>query len=201
MSPAISTGYVKRPAETDSWPALFSLNCVIRRSSPMVATEESNHAVSECADTWLCTNTVERSRSSVVSRSSCGSYGTVIECRSTTQMNASPCSWVAAYWRKPPLKLPKCLAPVGWMPEKMRAIFRLKYRNYTQRNRGRERITRAPDRDGGRRDAGPDRARARAAARGGRGRACDARTGIDRDRRDRRAGAAGIAAAGGLSGG
>src|SRR5829696_1374658 len=37
-------------------------------------------------------------------------------------MNASPCSCVAAYWRKPPLKLPKCFAPVGWMPEKMRAI-------------------------------------------------------------------------------
>src|SRR5215207_5160885 len=37
-------------------------------------------------------------------------------------MKASPCSCVAAYWRKPPLKLPKCFAPVGWMPEKMRAI-------------------------------------------------------------------------------
>ena len=32
-----------------------------------------------------------------------GSNGVVIECRSTTQKNASPCSWVATYWRKPPL--------------------------------------------------------------------------------------------------
>ena len=28
---------------------------------------------------------------------------TVIECRSTTQKKASPSSWVATYWRKPPL--------------------------------------------------------------------------------------------------
>ena len=32
-----------------------------------------------------------------------GSNGVVIECRSTMQKNASPCSCVAAYWRKPPL--------------------------------------------------------------------------------------------------
>ena len=36
------------------------------------------------------------------------------------QKNASPCSWVAAYWRKPPIRLPRCFSPVGWMPEKMR---------------------------------------------------------------------------------
>ncbi len=36
------------------------------------------------------------------------------------QKNASPCSCVAAYWRKPADQLPKCFAPVGWMPEKMR---------------------------------------------------------------------------------
>ena len=40
-------------------------------------------------------------RSSVALRSSAGSYSTVIECRSTMQKNASPCSCVAAYWRKP----------------------------------------------------------------------------------------------------
>src|SRR6478735_4630853 len=36
------------------------------------------------------------------------------------QKNATPCSWVAAYWRKPPIRLPRCFSPVGWMPEKMR---------------------------------------------------------------------------------
>ncbi len=36
------------------------------------------------------------------------------------QKYASPRSWVAAYWRKPPIRLPRCFSPVGWMPEKMR---------------------------------------------------------------------------------
>src|SRR5688500_14413343 len=36
------------------------------------------------------------------------------------QKNASPRSWVAAYWRKPPIRLPIVLEPVGWMPEKTR---------------------------------------------------------------------------------
>jgi hypothetical protein len=27
---------------------------------------------------------------------------------------------VTAYWRKPPIRLPRCFSPVGWMPEKMR---------------------------------------------------------------------------------
>src|SRR6058998_3908385 len=50
---------------------------------------------------------------------SSGSYSAVTECRSTMQKNASPCSWVAAYWRKPPIRLPRCLSPVGWMPLKI----------------------------------------------------------------------------------
>ena len=36
------------------------------------------------------------------------------------QKKASPRSCVAAYWRKPPIRLPRCLSPVGWMPEKTR---------------------------------------------------------------------------------
>ena len=35
------------------------------------------------------------------------------------QKNASPRYCVAAYWRKPPIKLPRCLSPVGWIPEKI----------------------------------------------------------------------------------
>src|SRR5437867_3779563 len=35
------------------------------------------------------------------------------------QKKPSPRSWVAAYWRKPPIKLPRCLSPVGCMPEKI----------------------------------------------------------------------------------
>src|SRR5215213_7687702 len=49
-----------------------------------------------------------------------------IECRSTMQKKPSPRSCCAAYWRKPPIRLPRCLSPVGWMPEKMRmsSLFR-----------------------------------------------------------------------------
>ena len=36
------------------------------------------------------------------------------------QKKPSPRSCVAAYWRKPPIRLPSVLSPVGWMPEKMR---------------------------------------------------------------------------------
>src|SRR4249920_2828237 len=36
------------------------------------------------------------------------------------QKKPSPRSCVAAYWRKPPIRLPIVLSPVGWMPEKMR---------------------------------------------------------------------------------
>src|SRR5436309_1724861 len=39
------------------------------------------------------------------------------------QKNASPRSCVAAYWRKPPIRLPRCLSPVGWMPEKILTSF------------------------------------------------------------------------------
>src|SRR5919198_1043012 len=83
MSPAISTGYVKRPAETNSCSAERSLNWVIRRSSPKLVTEPSSQAASGWALTWLWTKTVERSgsrpvansiaaRSRVESRSSAG---------------------------------------------------------------------------------------------------------------------------------
>ena len=79
----------------------------------------SSHAPSGCAGTWLCAKTVDLAGStpvaisqakteSVDSRSTSGSNGVVIECRSTTQKNASPpaasassCVW--RYCRKPPL--------------------------------------------------------------------------------------------------
>ena len=110
MSPAISTGYVKSPAETKSWSSDFSLNWVMRRSSPKLVTALNSHAASACATTWLCAKTVERSGSrpvaksiaapaSVYSRSSSGWNDVVIECRSTMQKNASPCSCVATYCR------------------------------------------------------------------------------------------------------
>jgi hypothetical protein len=84
MSPAISTGYVKSPADTKSCWSDFSLNWVIRRSSPRLVTEPSSQAASAWAVTWLWTKTVERSgsmpvaksiaaRSSVRSRRSAGS--------------------------------------------------------------------------------------------------------------------------------
>jgi len=77
-------------------------------------TAPSSHAASACAFTWLWTNTVERSGSRPVAKShaptervdsvsTSGSKGVVIECMSTTQKKASPCSCVATYWRKPPL--------------------------------------------------------------------------------------------------
>ena len=47
------------------------------------------------------------------------------------QKKASPCSCVAAYWRKPPIRLPRCLSPVGWMPEKTRIEVIIS--TYTQR--------------------------------------------------------------------
>src|SRR6266542_169040 len=133
MSPAISTGYWKSAAETNSCCSAFSLNCVIRRNSPKLVTAANSQAASACAVTWLWTKTAERSgsspvanssaaMSSVPSRSAAGSCGTVIACRSTMQKKASPCSCVAAYWRKPPLKLPMWGSPVGWMPLKMRMV-------------------------------------------------------------------------------
>jgi hypothetical protein len=105
---------VKSPAETNSCRSALSLNCVIRRSSPKLVTEPSSQAASGCAGAWLCTNTVERegsspvaksiaARFSVCSRSSSGSCSTVTEWRSTMQKKASPRSWMAAYWRNPPL--------------------------------------------------------------------------------------------------
>src|SRR5829696_5582274 len=35
---------------------------------------------------------------------------------------ASPRSWPSTKWRIAPRKLPRCLRPVGWMPEKMRTV-------------------------------------------------------------------------------
>src|SRR3954454_9763622 len=35
------------------------------------------------------------------------------------QKIASPSSCVRAYWREAPLSVPRCLSPVGWMPEKI----------------------------------------------------------------------------------
>ena len=32
----------------------------------------------------------------------------------------SPCSWAATYWEIAPIWLPRCLRPVGWIPEKLR---------------------------------------------------------------------------------
>ena len=87
---------MKRPTETDSRPADFSLNATMRASSPIVPMQLKSQASSACSCTWLCTNTIARSGSSPeatsvanVSRveavSSAGSNGCVIECRSTTQ--------------------------------------------------------------------------------------------------------------------
>ncbi len=87
---------MKRSTETDAWPSLFSLNWVIRLSSPNVASAPRSHAPSECSGTLLWAKMVHRpgSRpaaisvaavSSVFSRSVEASYGTLIECRSTTQ--------------------------------------------------------------------------------------------------------------------
>ena len=101
---------MKRPAETKSCPSDFSLNWVIRRSSPKLVTEPSSQAASAWAVTWLWTNTVERSGSmpvaksiaapsSVASWSASGSKAVVIECRSTMQKKASPWSCVARYCR------------------------------------------------------------------------------------------------------
>ena len=44
-------------------PAVLSLNCVIRRSSPMYVMVLRIHMSSLCAGTWLCTKTMERSGS------------------------------------------------------------------------------------------------------------------------------------------
>ncbi len=87
----------------------------MRRSSPKAVTELSSQAASGWAETWLWAKIVERSGSSPVaisqakpasvdSRSVSGSKSVVIECRSTTQKNASPpearaSSCVCRYWR------------------------------------------------------------------------------------------------------
>ena len=49
---------MKRPAETNSLPSPFSLNCVMRPSCPNPVTAESSQAASACAVTWLCRKSV-----------------------------------------------------------------------------------------------------------------------------------------------
>ena len=51
-----------------SAPAVLSLNCVMRRSSPMYVTVLRIHMSSVCAGTWLCTKTIERSGSTPAAR-------------------------------------------------------------------------------------------------------------------------------------
>ncbi len=89
---------MNRPTLACSAPPLadLSLNWVIRLASPNPVMQLSTQASSVCSATWLCTNTVHRSGSRpaanscaaatlVRRRSSAGSCGTVIACRSTTQ--------------------------------------------------------------------------------------------------------------------
>src|SRR4051794_21889700 len=133
MSAAISAGYVNRPADTKScWPDL-SLNWVMRDSSPNDAVHSSSQLSWACSGTWLCTNSVQMSgsrpdamrimaTSSVLRCSSAGSWGIVRAWRSTTQKMAS--SWSSAQLRIAPRKFPRWMSPVGWMPEKTRAMGR-----------------------------------------------------------------------------
>ena len=37
-------------------------------------------------------------------------------------LGAEVYSWLATQWRTAPRKLPRCISPVGWIPEKTRAI-------------------------------------------------------------------------------
>src|SRR3954469_6771596 len=60
--------------------------------------------------------------SSVLRCSSAGSCGMVRAWRSTTQKMAS--SWSSAQLRIAPRKFPRWMSPVGWMPEKTRAMGR-----------------------------------------------------------------------------
>ncbi len=102
MSAAIRIGYANRPTDAASapWRCDLSLNCVIRLASPKPVIVFSTHASSACAGTCDCTNIVERSgsipaamycaaRVRVCCRSTFGSCGTVIACRSTMQKMAS----------------------------------------------------------------------------------------------------------------
>ena len=49
------------------------------------------------------------------------------------QKKPSPRSCVAAYWRKPPIRLPRCLSPVGWMPEKILIVRSILLREGTKK--------------------------------------------------------------------
>src|ERR1043165_1563302 len=112
----------------------------MRRSSPQLAVQLSSRVSSVWAGTWLCTNRRHRSgsrpqasnsvpRRRVALVSSAGSYGSVIACRSTTQKIASWRSaagdpaegWSSTQRRTAPMKLPRCMSPVGWIPENTRA--------------------------------------------------------------------------------
>src|SRR3954451_22579570 len=103
----------------------------MRDSSPNDAVHSSSQLSWTCSGTWLCTNTVQISgsrpdamrimaTSSVLRLSSSGSWGIVSAWRSTTQKMAS--SWSSAQLRIAPRKFPRWMSPVGWMPEKTRAM-------------------------------------------------------------------------------
>ena len=125
---------MKRPTLAEPSPPLadLSLNCVIRRASPKPVRHSSTHAACVCAGTWLCTKIVARSGSTpaarscatetrVRSRSSFGSCGIVIECRSATKKNGSNSSWNVTHCFSAPRKLPRWNeSAVGWMPESTR---------------------------------------------------------------------------------
>jgi hypothetical protein len=89
---------VNRPTDDAAVPSrwLLSLNWVIRLASPKPVMHSSTHESRACSGTWLCTKIVLRSGSTpraiicaaadrVFWRSSAGSCGSVIACRSTTQ--------------------------------------------------------------------------------------------------------------------
>src|SRR5919197_1446960 len=69
MSAAIRTGYSKSPDVTNSCCSDFSLNWVIRRSSPKLVTALSSQHACGCVSTWLWMKTVERSGSRPVANS------------------------------------------------------------------------------------------------------------------------------------
>jgi len=60
---------VNNPTLTDSLPLLFSLNWVMRLSSPKVAVHSSNQLKAVCSCTWLCAKTMQISGSSPLANS------------------------------------------------------------------------------------------------------------------------------------
>ncbi len=91
---------MNRPAETNWARSPFSLNWVIRLSSPYDAVHSISQLSCACSATWLWTKRMQTSgsrpaaaraitTSRVLVRSSAGSWGTVRAWRSTTQYMAS----------------------------------------------------------------------------------------------------------------